>query len=126
MLGLFTRTAKHLDVTTVVTYSHAKAVLGQSERAYHPNYFINSFFSLLKKVGLWNANEGKTTNKPVQLNNMNAIDWTGDFWQELQCLRKQRKKKKGKALEGRTLKVVTIEVISHNDIYRRLTVDDLN
>ena len=126
VLALFARTAKHLDVTTVVTYSHAKAVLGQSERAYYPNYFINSFFLLLKKVGLWNTNEGKTTNKPVQLNNMNAIDWTGDFWQELQCLRKQRTKKKGKALEGRTLKVVTIEVISHNDICRRLIVDDLN
>lgn len=57
---------------------------------------------------------------------MDAIDWTGDFWQELQCLRKQRTKKKGKALEGRTLKVVTIVVILHNHIYRRLIVDDLD
>ena len=57
---------------------------------------------------------------------MDAIDWTGDFWQELQCLRKQRTKKKAKALEGRTLKVVTIVVILHNHIYRRLIVDDLN
>ena len=35
------RKAKHLDVTTMFTYSHANTPLGQSERAYHFSYFIN-------------------------------------------------------------------------------------
>ena len=35
------RKAKHLDVTTMFTYSHANTPLGQSERAYHLSYFIN-------------------------------------------------------------------------------------
>ena len=34
------RKAKHLDVTTMFTYSHANMPLGQSERAYYLSYFI--------------------------------------------------------------------------------------
>ena len=36
------RKAKHLNVTTMFTYSHANTPLGQSERAYYLSYFINS------------------------------------------------------------------------------------
>ena len=32
--------AKHLDVTTMFTYSHANTPLGQSERAYYLSYFV--------------------------------------------------------------------------------------
>ena len=35
------RKAKHLDATTMSTYSHANTPLGQSERAYYLSYFIN-------------------------------------------------------------------------------------
>ena len=34
------RKAKHLDVTTMFTYSHANTPLGQSEHAYYLTYFI--------------------------------------------------------------------------------------
>ena len=34
------RKAKHLDVTTMFTYSYANTPLGQSERAYYLSYFI--------------------------------------------------------------------------------------
>ena len=37
------RKAKHLDVTTMFTYSHANTPLRQSERAYYLSYFINQF-----------------------------------------------------------------------------------
>ena len=36
------RKAKHLDVTTMFTYSHANTPLGQSERAYYLSYFIKT------------------------------------------------------------------------------------
>ena len=36
------RKAKHLDVTTMFTYSHANTPLGQSERVYYLSYFINT------------------------------------------------------------------------------------
>ena len=36
------REAKHLDVTTIFTYSHANTSLGQSERAYYLSYFIKA------------------------------------------------------------------------------------
>ncbi|XP_020632392.1 glutamate receptor 2-like isoform X2 [Orbicella faveolata] len=62
---------------------------------------------VLMNVGHWSANNEKTANKPVQLNSLeDSIDWTGDFWEELQCLRKQSKKK---PLKGQHLKIVTIE-----------------
>ena len=35
------RKAKHLDATTMFTYSHAITPLGQLERAYYLSYFIN-------------------------------------------------------------------------------------
>ena len=35
------RKAKHLNVTTMSTCSHANTPLGQSERAYYLSYFIN-------------------------------------------------------------------------------------
>ena len=34
------RKAKHFDVTTMFTYSHANTPLGQSECAYYLSYFI--------------------------------------------------------------------------------------
>ena len=34
------RKGKQLDATTMFTYSHANAPLGQSERAYYLSYFI--------------------------------------------------------------------------------------
>ena len=34
--------AKHLDVTTMLTYSHANMPLGQSECAYYLSYFIRA------------------------------------------------------------------------------------
>ena len=34
------RKAKHLDVTTIFTYSHANTPLGQSELPYYLSYFI--------------------------------------------------------------------------------------
>ena len=38
-----TRKAKHTDVTTMLTYSHANTPIGQSERAYYMSYFIQQF-----------------------------------------------------------------------------------
>lgn len=65
--------------------------------------------SALVNVGHWNANKGNTVNKAVQLDSLeDSIDWTGDFWEELQCL-VQNKKNRRKPLEGRVLKIVTIE-----------------
>ena len=40
------RKAKHLDVTTMFTYSLANTPLGQSERAYYLNYFIKRLISV--------------------------------------------------------------------------------
>ena len=37
------RKAKHTDVTTMFTYSHANTPLGQSERAYYLSYFTKQF-----------------------------------------------------------------------------------
>ena len=37
------RKAKHLDATTMFTFSHANTPLGQSESAYYLSYFINGF-----------------------------------------------------------------------------------
>ena len=34
------REAKHLDATTMFTYSHEKTPLGQSEHVYYLSYFI--------------------------------------------------------------------------------------
>ncbi|XP_068679093.1 glutamate receptor 4-like [Montipora foliosa] len=63
---------------------------------------------VLKNVGHWDATSGDNVNKAVQLNSLGAIDWTGEFWQELQCLIKT-KKDKTLQLKGRKIKVVTIE-----------------
>ena len=41
------RKAKHLDVTTMFTYSHANTPLGQSERAYYLSYFIKLYGSFI-------------------------------------------------------------------------------
>ena len=40
------RKAKHLDATTMFTYSHANLTLAQSERAYYLSYFINGYVGL--------------------------------------------------------------------------------
>ena len=40
------RKAKHLDATTMCTYSHASITLAQSERAYYLSYFINGYVGL--------------------------------------------------------------------------------
>ena len=34
--------AKHLDATTMFTYSHANKPIGQSERAYYLSYFMKA------------------------------------------------------------------------------------
>ena len=51
------RKAKHLDVTTMFTYSLANTPLGQSERAYYLNYFIKRLISVwvcvCVRVCLW-------------------------------------------------------------------------
>ena len=36
------RKAKHLDATTMFTYSHANTPIGQSERAYYLSYFMKA------------------------------------------------------------------------------------
>ena len=46
------RKAKHLDVTTMFTYSHANTPLSQSERAYYLSYFINTFVNPVPEVSL--------------------------------------------------------------------------
>ena len=38
--------AKHLDATTMFTYSHANITLAQSERAYYLSYFLNGYVGL--------------------------------------------------------------------------------
>ena len=40
------RKAKHLNATTMFTYSHANTLLAQSERAYCLSYFINGYVGL--------------------------------------------------------------------------------
>ena len=40
------RKAKHLDATTIFTYSHANITLAQIERAYYLSYFINGYVGL--------------------------------------------------------------------------------
>ena len=40
------RKAKHLDATTMFTYSYANITLTQSERAYYLSYFINGYVGL--------------------------------------------------------------------------------
>ena len=44
------RKAKHLDATTMFTYSHANITLAQSERAYYHSYFINAYVGLCKAM----------------------------------------------------------------------------
>ena len=39
------RKAKHLDVKTMFTYSHANTPLSQSECAYYLSYFINTYLT---------------------------------------------------------------------------------
>ena len=40
------RKVKHLDATTMFTYSHASITLAQSERAYCLSYFIDGYVGL--------------------------------------------------------------------------------
>ena len=46
-----TRTAKHLDVTSMFTYSHANTPFGQSERTYYLSYFTKES-NTLKDSGI--------------------------------------------------------------------------
>lgn len=62
---------------------------------------------VLKNVGHWAATSGDNVNKAVQLNSLRAIDWTGEFWLELQC--RKKKTDETRQLVGRKIKVVTIE-----------------
>ena len=50
-LRVSARKPKHLDVTTMFTYSHANTPLGQSERAYCLSYFINRDLTGLRLKG---------------------------------------------------------------------------
>ena len=56
------RKAKHLDATTIITYSDANTPLAQSERAYCLGYFINGYVGLCmamyRCVGLCRAMYG--------------------------------------------------------------------
>ena len=44
------RKAKHLDATTMSTYSNANITLAQSERAYYLSYFINGYVGLCMAI----------------------------------------------------------------------------
>ena len=44
------RKAKHTDVTTIFTYSHANTPLGQSEHAYYLSYFIKPGAKLVSTI----------------------------------------------------------------------------
>ena len=44
------REGKHLDVTTMFTYSHANTPLGQSEQAYYLSYFITCCFERVASI----------------------------------------------------------------------------
>ena len=44
------RKAKHLDATTMFTYSHANTPIGQSERAYYLSYFIKELDEAQKRL----------------------------------------------------------------------------
>ena len=65
------RKAKHLDATTMFTYSHANTPLGQSERAYYLSYFINIYIyirarflnNVTAKIGLSNRSKKKQQKK---------------------------------------------------------------
>ena len=46
------RKAKHFDVTTMFTYSHANTLLGLSESAYYLNYFIIKHIDLYRFLAL--------------------------------------------------------------------------
>ena len=46
------RKAKHLDVTTMFTYSHPNTPLGLSERAYYLSYFIIKHIDLYRFLSL--------------------------------------------------------------------------
>ena len=48
------RKAKHPDVTTMFTYSHANTTLGQSEPAYYLSYFIKVDYIRLVKISAMN------------------------------------------------------------------------
>ena len=53
------RKAKHLDVTSMFTYSHANRPLGQSGCGYYLSYFINAHTKPLSHA------EGSTVTKPI-------------------------------------------------------------
>ena len=44
--------AKHLDATTMFTYSHANTPVGQSERVYYFSHFINVVITCAVVFGL--------------------------------------------------------------------------
>ena len=44
------RKAKHLDATTMLTYSHANTPLGQSECMYYLSYFISFIYNILSST----------------------------------------------------------------------------
>ena len=45
-------TAKHLDATTMFTYSHANTPIGQSECVYYLSYFLNVVITCAVVFGL--------------------------------------------------------------------------
>ena len=44
--------ARHLDVTTMFTYSHANRLLGQSEHTYYLSYLINNYNNIDGMAGI--------------------------------------------------------------------------
>ena len=53
-----TQKAKHLDATTMFTYSHANTPLSQSECAYYLSYFINMYDCKVRPWGLLGVGGG--------------------------------------------------------------------
>ena len=58
------RKAKHLDATTMFTYSHANTPLGQSERLYYLSYFIKV---LVRLIDMFLLSQSSRNNKLAKL-----------------------------------------------------------
>ena len=72
------RKEKHLDATTMLTYSHANTPLSQSERAYYLSYFIKELRSDLRTfdTGLQCGQSGLTKDP---LAGQGAFERSGHF-----------------------------------------------
>ena len=69
------RKAKHLDATTMFTYSHANTPLGQSERAYYLSYFIKWILNL--KNPYWSSRVDSRSN--LEIRHFRIPTWKAGF-----------------------------------------------